>query len=155
MHAALRSRASSIAPQESSKSSIGSEKLIADLHTIRYSTNPYNVNRMTEAAGVAALEENNYYMNNCKTIMENRTYLTEELRKLGFEVLDSMANFVFAKSPRIGGEALYLALKQRGILVRHFTKERIKDYNRITVGTAEQMQALIRAVQEITEGQPL
>ena len=134
---------------------IGNEKLIADLHTIRYSTNPYNVNRMTEAAGVAALEENNYYMNNCKTIMENRTYLTEELRKLGFEVLDSMANFVFAKSPRIGGEALYLALKQRGILVRHFTKERIKDYNRITVGTAEQMQALIRAVQEITEEQPL
>ena len=134
---------------------IGNEKLIADLHTIRYSTNPYNVNRMTEAAGAAALAENNYYMNNCKTIMENRAYTADALQKLGFEVLDSMANFVFAKSPRIDGEELYLKLKQRGILVRHFTKPRIKDYNRITIGTAEQMQTLIRAVQEILEEQNL
>ena len=130
---------------------IGSASLIADLHTIRYSTNPYNVNRMTEAAGVAALEENDYYMNNCKTIMRNRAYTTEALRGLGFEVLDSTANFVFARSPRISGEELYLELKRRGILVRHFTKERIKDYNRITIGTAEQMQALILTVQNILE----
>lgn len=132
---------------------IGNERLIADLHTIRYSTNPYNVNRMTEAAGVAALAENGYYMNNCKTIMENRAYTIEALRELGFEVLDSMANFVFARSSCIGGEELYRKLKQRGILVRHFKKERIKDYNRITVGTLEQMQALIRTVKEILEEQ--
>ncbi|MBR7098694.1 MAG: histidinol-phosphate transaminase [Clostridia bacterium] len=132
---------------------IGNERLIADLHTIRYSTNPYNVNRMTEAAGVAALAENGYYMNNCKTVMENRTYTVGALRELGFEVLDSMANFVFARSARIGGEELYRKLKQRGILVRHFKKERIKDYNRITVGTKEQMQALIRTVKEILEEQ--
>ena len=134
---------------------IGNEKLIADLHTIRYSTNPYNVNRMTEAAGAAALAENDYYMNNCKTIMENRSYTANALKQMGFEVLDSMANFVFARSPRIDGETLYLKLKQRGILVRHFSKARIKDYNRITVGTAQQMQALIRAVQEILEEQNL
>ena len=134
---------------------IGNEKLIADLHTIRYSTNPYNVNRMTEAAGAAALEENDYYMNNCKTIMENRAYTADALKQMGFEVLDSMANFVFARSPRIDGETLYVKLKQRGILVRHFSKARIKDYNRITIGTAEQMQALIRAVQEILEEQHL
>ena len=134
---------------------IGNEKLIADLHTIRYSTNPYNVNRMTEAAGAAALAENDYYMNNCKTIMENRAYTVNALEQMGFEVLDSMANFVFAKSPRIDGETLYLKLKQRGILVRHFSKARIKDYNRITVGTAQQMQALIRTVQEILEEQHL
>ena len=130
---------------------IGNERLIADLHTIRFSTNPYNVNRMTEAAGVAALEENDYYLSNCQTIMQNRAYTTDALRELGFEVLDSYANFVFARSADIGGEALYLALKKRGILVRHFKKERIKDFNRITIGTAEQMQALIAAVKEILE----
>ena len=59
---------------------IGNEKLIADLNTIRYSTNPYNVNRMTEFAGVAALEENDYYMANAKTIMENRAWTVAELQ---------------------------------------------------------------------------
>ena len=130
---------------------IGNEKLIADLHTIRYSTNPYNVNRMTEAAGVAALEEDDYYMTNCKTIMQNRAHAADALRELGFEVTDSMANFLFAKSSRIGGEELYLELKKRGVLVRHFGKERIKDHNRITVGTAEQMEILIDTVKEILE----
>ena len=68
---------------------------------------------------------------------------------MGFSVLDSSANFLFAKSDHIGGEALYLALKKRGILVRHFKKEAIKDYNRITIGTRAEMDALLSATQEI------
>ena len=128
---------------------IGSEKLIADLNTIRYSTNPYNVNRMTEAAGIAALNDNAYYMANCQTIMANRAWTTARLRALGFTVLPSKANFVFAKSEQIDGETLYLELKRRGILIRHFTKERIKDFNRITIGTMEQMETLIGAIQDI------
>ena len=128
---------------------IGQAALIADLHTVRYSTNPYNVNRMTMAAGRAALADNDYYMQNCRTIMENRTYTTSALRSLGFEVLDSKANFVFAKSDRIGGEALYKALKARGILVRHFSKPLICDYNRITIGTREQMETLIATIADI------
>ncbi|MBQ8740212.1 MAG: histidinol-phosphate transaminase, partial [Clostridia bacterium] len=107
---------------------IGNEKLIADLNTIRYSTNPYNVNRMTEAAGVAALQTNGYYMDNCKTIIRNREWTVSELEKLGFYVLPSRANFVFAKSDKIDGEKLYLKLKNRGILVRHFTKNTICQY---------------------------
>lgn len=130
---------------------IGNEKLIADLNTIRYSTNPYNVNRMTEAAGVAALRDNDYYMDNCKTIVKNREWTVNELDKLGFEVLPSKANFVFAKSNRIDGEKLYLELKKRGILVRHFTKEKICQYNRITIGTIEQMQKLIDTISLILE----
>ncbi len=122
---------------------IGNAKLIADLNTIRYSTNPYNVNRMTDAAGAAALIDNEYYMDNCKTIIKNREWTVNELTKLGFEVLTSKANFVFAKSDKIDGEKLYLELKKRGILVRHFTKEKICQYNRITIGTIEQMQKLI------------
>ena len=128
---------------------IGNKALIADLHTVRYSTNPYNVNRMTAAAGHAALCDNDYYMQNCRTIMENRDYTTKALRELGFEVLDSLTNFVFAKSDKIGGEALYLELKRRGILVRHFAAPRTRDYIRITIGTPEQMERFVEVTKEI------
>lgn len=128
---------------------LGSESLIADLNTIRNSTNPYNVNRMTQAAGVAALEENDQYMANCRIIMENRDYTTAELRKLGFEVLPSKTNFVFAQSPDIPGRDLYLALREKGILVRHFGKARIENFTRITIGTREQMNAFLCAVRDI------
>ena len=130
---------------------IGNKALIADLHTVRYSTNPYNVNRMTAAAGHAALCDNDYYMDNCRTIMENRDYTTKALRELGFAVLPSLTNFVFAKSDKIGGEALYLELKRRGILVRHFGKASITDYNRVTIGTRAQMEAFISTVKTILE----
>ena len=134
---------------------IGNEKLIEDLNTIRYSTNPYNVNRMTEAAGAAALADNGYYLANCRTIMENRAWTTAELQALGFTVLPSKANFVFAKSEKIDGEKLYLELKKRGVLIRHFTKAQIRDYNRITIGTKEQMQTLIGTIKDILEEQAL
>ena len=128
---------------------IGNEKLIADLNTIRYSTNPYNVNRMTEAAGVAALKDNAYYMENCRTIMANRAYTTDALLAMNFEVLPSVTNFIFAKSSELDGEYLYRTLKDMGILVRHFTKPRIRDYIRITIGTKEQMDILLDAIREI------
>ena len=128
---------------------IGSPSLIADLQTIKYSTNPYNVNRMTMAAGAAALRENGYYMENCKRIVQTREYTKKALEELGFSVTDSRANFLFAKSDRIGGEALYRELKKRGVLVRHFSAERIGEYNRITVGTKEQMDVFLEKTKEI------
>lgn len=128
---------------------IGNKKLIADLNTIKYSTNPYNVNRMTDMAGAAAINDNAYYAHNCKTIIKNREWTTAKLQDLGFNVMPSKANFVFAKSDKIGGEQLYLRLKQCGILVRHFTKDTIKDYNRITIGTIEQMKKLIDTITSI------
>ena len=132
---------------------MGSEALIADLHTVRCSTNPYNVNRMTAAAGVAALENDAYFTRNCRVIEQNRDALTQGLRGLGFAVPDSRANFVFARSRRIGGRELYLELKRRGILVRHFEAPRTRDYNRITVGTAEQVATLLQTVKQILEEQ--
>jgi len=129
----------------------GCKDLIRDLNTIKYSTNPYNVNRMTMAAGIGALEDQEYFRRNCKAIMENREWTAEALRALGFTVIDSSTNFIFAKSSRIGGKALNLALRRKGILVRHFTLERIADFNRITVGSREQMEAFITAVKEILE----
>ncbi|MGN1319618.1 MAG: histidinol-phosphate transaminase [Acutalibacteraceae bacterium] len=130
---------------------IGNEKLIADLNTIKYSINPYNVNRMTDAAGTAALADNDYYINNCNTIINNREWTVCELQKLGFTVLPSKANFVFAKCDKIDGEKLYLELKNRGILIRHFNKDLICQYNRITIGTIEQMQKLIETITLILE----
>lgn len=128
------------------------EKLICDLNTVKYSVNPYNINTMTAMAGVAALESNDYYMNNCKLIMENRQDMKERLEALGFKSLDSKANFLFASSEKIDGGEYYKKLKQKGILVRHFDKEKIKNYVRITVGTKEQTDALIAATEQILKG---
>lgn len=128
---------------------IANEKLIADMNTVKYSTNPYNVNRMTSAAGIAALEDNDYYMDNCKKIQQTREWTVEQLKSLGFEVLESKANFVFAKNEKINGEKLYTELKKNGVLIRHFTKEKICEYNRITIGTPEQMQIFIDKVKGV------
>ena len=130
---------------------IGDPELIRDLSTIKFSTNPYNVNRLTQAAGVACLEKDEYNAENCRKITETRVETAERLRQLGFEMTDSRANFLFARHPRIGGEALYRELKARGILIRHFSVERIRDYNRITVGTPEQMDTLVRTIRTILE----
>lgn len=128
---------------------VGNERLIADLNTIKYSTNPYNVNRMTAAAGYAALCATDWFESNRQTIIKNREYTTEELKKLGFTVLDSKTNFVFAKSGEIGGKELYESLKERGVLVRQFNKARINDYVRVTIGTKEQMDIFLQKTAEI------
>ena len=128
---------------------IANEDLIRDMNTLRFSTNPYNVNRMTMACGVAALVDNDYYMDNCKKIIETRETTKLKLIDLGFEVLESSANFLFAKHQKISGEQLYIKLKARGVLVRHFSKEKITEYNRITIGTPEQMECFITATKEI------
>ena len=130
---------------------IGNKKLIQDLNTIKYSTNPYNINRMTMAAGVGVLCDEEYTKKNCQTIIENRAYTVAELRKIGFEVLDSSANFIFAKHPNKDGKEIYLELKARGILIRHFDKPLLCQYNRITIGTKEQMQVLIDTLKEMVK----
>ena len=132
---------------------IGSKALIADLHTIRYSTNPYNVNSMTMAAGYGVLCDEAYTQFNCQTVCENRDFTVSELKKMGFEMTNSKANFIFAKHPTVSGNAIYQGLRERGVLVRHFEKPRIKDYNRITVGARAEMEALLSALREILEEQ--
>lgn len=125
--------------------------LIADLNTIRFSTNPYNVNRMTSAAGVGAMRDEKYFKKNCAAIIATREETVKALTAIGFRVLPSSANFVLASSDKIGGEELYLALKQRGILVRHFSTKRLCDFNRITIGSDEEMNALICTIKRILE----
>ena len=130
---------------------VGCKSLIQDLNTIKYSVNPYNVNRMTMAAGVGALEDDAYFRTNCQSIMDNRAWTTAELRKLSFETIPSLTNFIFTKNAAIPGKELYLKLKERGILVRHFDTPRLTDYIRVTIGSAQQMSAFINVTKEILE----
>ncbi len=123
--------------------------LIDALRAIKDSVNPYNVNAMTMAAGIGSLSDEAYTKENCENIIASRTRLTEGMRALGFFVTDSHANFVFARHERLGGEEVFLALRERGFLVRHFSSERIKDFNRITVGTAKDTEALLSALADI------
>lgn len=132
---------------------IANAEIIADLEKIKYSTNPYSINRLTLVAGAAAIRENDYYMDNCKLIVEARDYTTAALKEKGFKVLDSKANFIFAESDKVDGRSLYEKLKAKGILVRYFGSGRIKNFVRITIGTKEQMQALVNAVEEILKGE--
>lgn len=127
----------------------GNRELIADLEKIKFSTNPYNINRLTLLAGKAAVLDNDYYMENCQRIIKTREFTVKALKELGFTVTDSKANFIFARSDSISGEMLYKRLKERGILVRHFSSPKICEYNRITIGTKEQMQALVDAIADI------
>ena len=128
---------------------IASKQLISDLNTIKYSTNPYNVNSLTAAAGIGSLLDDNYIKENCNKIIENREYLVSELKKLDFTMTDSLANFIFAKHSTVSGKDIYLKLKEKGVLVRHFDKERLKDYTRITIGSREQLDVLIEKLKEI------
>ena len=128
---------------------IGHPEIIADLEKIKYSTNPYNVNRLTALCGIAALCDEEYFEKTRREIIEVRESTRAELLRRGFTLTDSKANFIFAKHGSISGYDFYSKIKQKGVLVRHFSGERIKDYNRITVGSAEQMRAFLAAVDEI------
>jgi len=129
-----------------------SPEVTADLEKIKYSTNPYNVNRLTQAAGEAALLDSGYYADCCKKIAADREFTAAELGKLGGEMTDSVANFIFVRFPGYEGGRLYRELKSRGILVRHFSDPRISDYLRITVGTREECETLINALADILGG---
>ncbi len=130
---------------------IACEALIRDLKTIQYSTNPYNVDRVAQAAGAACLRNDGYNRENARTIIANREAARKALAGMGFHCTDSRTNFLFARHERLDGGLLYRRLKERGILIRHFDTERIRDYNRITVGTREQMDRLIRETERILQ----
>ncbi|MBE7062047.1 MAG: histidinol-phosphate transaminase [Clostridiales bacterium] len=130
---------------------IANEKIISDLNTLKYSLNPYNVNRMTSGAGLGAILDKEYFENNCKEIIATRENTANALKKLGFWMTESKANFLFIKHDKIGGQELYLKLKEKGVLVRHFDSERIKEFNRVTVGSPDQMRTFIKRIEEILE----
>ncbi len=130
---------------------LGPAALIADLEKVKYSTNPYNVNRMTLRLGEATVDAEDYYQEKCAAIIRTREETARKLTELGFTVIPSQTNFLFVKTDRIDGADLYRKLKDRGILVRHFGNPRISAYVRITIGTDEQMAVCIDTIRGILE----
>ena len=130
---------------------IGCKALIADLNTIKYATNPYNVNRMTMAAGVGTLMDEDYVQRNCQTIMEVREWTVQQLKDAGFILTDSKANFIFAMHPQADGKEIYLRMKKKGVLIRHFDTPRLCQYNRITIGSRGQMEIFLKKLKEVLE----
>ena len=128
---------------------IGNPELIRDLNTLKYSCNPYNVNRMTSAAGIAAIEDEAYFRKNTAEIQRVREYTRVQLEQRGFTVLPSVSNFLFVRSNFGTAEDLYGALRAQGVLVRFWKTPRIQDWCRITIGTQEQMDTLLKAVDTI------
>ncbi|MCR5344237.1 histidinol-phosphate transaminase [Butyrivibrio sp. XPD2002] len=126
----------------------GSKKLIKYMQDAKFSFNSYTMNRPSLELGVAAIEDDKYFKDTCAKIVATRERVKKELSGLGFTFPDSKANFIFAKHERVSGEELFLALKEKGIYVRHWSADRIADYLRITIGTDEEMDKLIAFLKE-------
>jgi histidinol-phosphate aminotransferase len=124
---------------------IGDEKLIEGLCRIRDSFNSYTLDRLALAGGAAAVSDSAYYDEINRRVIATRERTAQALCGLGFSVLPSSANFLFVKPPNMNGAHLFAALREKGILVRHFNKNRIADYLRISIGTDEDMDALLVA----------
>ena len=130
---------------------MGSKKLIAYLNDCKYSFNSYTMDRLTIQVGKASMEDEPYFTEQVHRIIETREWAKEQLHKLGFDFPDSKANFIFARHKEIAAEDIFATLKQRNIYVRYFKKPRIDNYLRITIGTKEEMEQLMNALQEILQ----
>jgi len=127
---------------------LGSEALIEGLVRVKDSFNSYPVDSLASLAGVTSLQQQSYFEHSCQRIIDSREQCTLDLQALGFEVIPSASNFVFARHPKHSAETLYQQLKNQGILVRYFSKQRIDQHLRISIGTEAEMQALQSALRE-------
>ena len=127
---------------------MGNAKLIRYINDVKYSFNSYTMNRTALALGVEAIRDRAYFEETRKKIIETREWTKKELRALGFTFGDSMSNFIFASHERVPATELFEALRREHIYVRHFTKERINNYLRISIGTREEMETFIRFLKE-------
>jgi histidinol-phosphate aminotransferase len=128
---------------------IGQRPLIEALERVKDSFNSYPLDCLAIAGAVAAINDDAWFQETRQRIMASRESLVQALSALGFEVLPSVANFVFARHRSHSGAELAAKLRQRGVLVRHFRKPRIEDFLRITVGTEDQCSSLIAAVRSL------
>lgn len=127
---------------------MGSEKMIKYLNDAKFSFNSYTMNYPSQLLGVEAVKDDAYFKETTGKIIATRENAKEELKKLGFSFPDSMTNFLFARHESIPGEEIYQALREQNIFVRHWNKDRISDYLRITIGTDEQMEIMYKFLRE-------
>jgi histidinol-phosphate aminotransferase len=128
---------------------VGHVDLIEALERVKNSFNSYPLDRLAIAGAVAAIEDREYFDKTCQAVIATREKLVGDLKALGFEVLPSAANFIFARHPQHDAQESALALRRRSIIVRHFRQPRIDQFLRITVGTDEQCDALVTALKDI------
>jgi len=127
---------------------LGDKALVSALFTVKDSFNSYPLGAFSQLLGEIALSDESYYHSITKEIISTREDFTRKLSGLGWKVLPSKANFVFAKKKGVPGRDVYLGLKAQGILVRHFDAQRIRDFVRITVGKREDMERLLAAAKD-------
>ncbi|AOE83636.1 histidinol-phosphate transaminase [Pseudomonas sp. TCU-HL1] len=128
---------------------VGHPDLIEALERIKNSFNSYPLDRMAIVGAAVAFEDRAYFDETCRKVIDSRERLVAELGKLGFEVLPSAANFVFARHPQKDAAGIAAGLREQGVIVRHFKQERIAQFLRITIGTPEQNQALLDALNKL------
>lgn len=128
---------------------LGNKELVSKLYDVKNSFNSYPVDSLAQVIGKASMDDSEYIKENALKIIETREYTKKELKKLGFVMPDSQANFIFVKHPHYNAEDLFVKLRERKILVRYFKKEKIDQYLRITIGTRQQMERLIEEVKDI------
>ena len=128
---------------------LGHPSLIEGLERVKNSFNSYPLGRLAQAGAVAAIEDQTHLETSSQKVIQTREKLVSQLKALGFETLPSTANFIFTRHPQHAGVKLYQALRDRGIIVRHFKSPRIEEFLRITIGTDEQSNELVAALQEI------
>ena len=130
---------------------IGNKELIKGLKNIKFSFNSYTINRFSILAGIEAFKDEEYFKKSVSKIIKTREKTKEELKKLNFKVLDSKSNFLFISHNKVFAEDIYLKLKDKGILVRYFKQDIIKDFIRVTIGTDEEMIIFINVLKEIID----
>ena len=128
---------------------VGHPDLIAGLERVKNSFNSYPLGRLAQAGAIAAIEDQAHLEQTCAKVVKTRKHLVDSLQKLGFHTLPSTANFIFTRHPKHSGSSLYQALRERGIIVRHFKSPRIEEFLRITIGTDAQSAELLAALTEI------
>ncbi|WP_297422290.1 histidinol-phosphate transaminase [Clostridium sp.] len=128
---------------------LGHKDLIEGLNRIKNSINSYTIDRVALAGAKAAIEDNEYFKEITNRIINTREKVVKDLECLNFRVLESKANFVFASHNKVSGKFLYETLKENGVLVRYFNKDRIDNFLRITIGTDEEMKILIEKLEMI------
>ena len=129
----------------------GNEKLIKYMNDVKFSINSYTMNRLTVAAGTAALEDEEYFKETCDKVIATRERTKVRLRELGFDMPDSKSNFVFATHESIPASDIFNAAKSAGIYLRWWNKDRISNRLRISIGTDEEMDALLTFLKEYIE----
>ena len=127
----------------------GDAELIEGLERVKNSFNSYPIDKLAEAGAVAALEDEAWFEECRAAVIENRAWLHDELKRLGFEVLPSLANFLFAAHPEQSAVSLQQGLREAGIVVRHFDMPRTDRFLRITIGTREQCQAVVEVIEKL------